>query len=384
MDTQSTPFSDETPYPELSDDPFAGLKPADPFAGLRASSIGPRHNPAPAPVRSKRERPKRERTRREPWRPSRGLVMGGGIALGLIALAVIGILLWPSISDIFSGSDAATEAPPPIAIDAPVTPAPPSVASAADIGAALSAAGFSDIAVSVNDGRAALAGTVDDEAQLAEVTSLVMGQDGITSLDNQILVQSSTTLSADQLTAAAEDALAAAGFARVTVTVDNGVATLGGFVPITALEDGFFAYSDRAAATVTRIDGIDSVVSQIGIKGNAVQLREQLTSLVDANPIVFESGSAALSPESAGTLDEVATAIISQPGLQVFVAGHTDTSGASEANEALARDRAGSVYQYLVQRGVPANRIFVVAYGELFPEAEDAAASRRIEFEVGG
>ena len=308
--------------------------------------------------------------------------MGSGVGLVALTLVALGILLWPSLQERFAADDAVADAP----VLADPAPDSPSAlpATSADIAAALAAAGFESVDVTVANGQATLTGTVADDATLAEMTSLVMAQEGVATLDNQVFVESSTALSPDELTAAAEDALAAAGFARVTVAVDSGVATLGGFVPITALENGFFTYVQRAEMTVTRIDGIDSVVSQIGIKGNAAQLRDQLASLTDANPIVFESGSAALTPESAAVLDEVATAIISQPGLQVFIAGHTDTVGASEANEALARGRAGSVYQYLVQRGVPANRMFVVAYGELFPDAEDDAASRRIEFEVGG
>lgn len=377
MEAHSRPFRDETPFPEVSDDPFAGLEPADPFAGLRATSTSPRHKVQHPERPTRAPRPARRGQR---WRPGRGLIIGGLAGLFAVVLAVLGILYWPSIQDWLAGDDATTEVPVAATEPAPAAPS----ASSTDVEAALSAGGFDQVSVSVVDGRATLTGTVPDEAALAEVTSLVIAQEGVSSLDNQVLVESSTGLSTEQLTLAAEDALAAAGFARVTVAVENGVATLGGFVPITALEDGFFGYVQRAEATVTRIDGIDSVVSQIGIKGNAAQLRAQLTASVEANPIVFESGSAALSPESAAVLDEVATAIIGQPGLQVFIAGHTDTAGASETNEALARGRAGAVYQYLAQRGVPANRMFVVAYGELFPDAEDDAASRRIEFEVGG
>lgn len=369
MDKKTTPFSDETPFPEVTDDPFDGLKPADPFAGLRASSTRPGAHHY-------------ERTPRSPWRPGRGLVIGGVVGLVVVGLIVAGIVFWPSLQDRLTGDTAATT-PTTTAQSAPTEPGP-AVPSVPDVQAALGAAGFTGVSVSVVDGRTVLTGTLESSEAASAAVAVVAAQPGVSEIDNQIVIDDLVGLTGQQLNAAAADALAAAGFARVTVSVENGVATLSGFVPITALEDGFFSYVRRAEETVTRIDGIDSVVSQIGIKGNALQLRDQLRSLTESNPIVFESGSAALTAESAGVLDEVATAIISQPGLQVFIAGHTDTVGSSEANESLARGRAESVYLYLAQRGVPANRMFVVAYGELFPDAENDAASRRIEFEVGG
>lgn len=370
MDDSPTPFEEDTPYPDVRDDPYAGLRPTDPFAGLRASSTGPRQ------------------TNVQPSRPvepdagsRRGGIVVAGLGLLIVAIVAMAFVLWPGLQDRLS--DGTDVSPTPSETTPEQTPGGGVIASAGDIETALAAAGHSGISVVVTDGLAILSGTVVDEQTSAAVAALVAQQPGIAGVDNQLQLPVDP-LTSDQLTAAAADALAAAGFARITVDVDSGVATLGGFVPIGALEDGFFAYVARAEQVVTRIDGIDSVVNQVGIKGNAAQLRNQLNELIEDTPIVFDSGSAALSAEAAGVLDEVATAIIGQPGLQVFIAGHTDTAGASETNEALARGRAGSVFQYLAQRGVPVNRMFVVAYGELFPDADDAAASRRIEFEVGG
>ena len=98
----------------------------------------------------------------------------------------------------------------------------------------------------------------------------------------------------------------------------------------------------------------------------------------------FALGSIELTSQSQQVLDQAAHIIQSQPGLQVIIAGHTDTAGSSESNQALSRQRAGAALDYLLTRGVPSYRLVAISYGELFPDQEATAEqNRRIEFEVG-
>ncbi|MDR9449989.1 MAG: OmpA family protein, partial [Acidimicrobiia bacterium] len=107
-------------------------------------------------------------------------------------------------------------------------------------------------------------------------------------------------------------------------------------------------------------------------------------TLLETAPVEFALGSSALTSESQAVLDQVALVIQAQPGLQIIIAGHTDAAGSNETNQALARDRAGTVLNYLLTRGVPPYRLMAVSYGELFPDQEASAEqNRRIEFEVG-
>jgi outer membrane protein OmpA-like peptidoglycan-associated protein len=154
-------------------------------------------------------------------------------------------------------------------------------------------------------------------------------------------------------------------------------------VPFAVLEDGFFAFVDDVRAIVESFGDAQTVVNRLRLRGNEQQLRAELQELLDATPIVFLSGSSDLTVESETAIEEAAKIILSQPGLQIFIAGHTDASGSAEANEQLARQRGGVVYGQLVALGVPANRLAVVSYGELFPGEGSSAADRRIEFEVG-
>ena len=104
-------------------------------------------------------------------------------------------------------------------------------------------------------------------------------------------------------------------------------------------------------------------------------------------PVEFASGQAGISSSVAATLDRAAAIILGHPGLRVLVAGHADPVGSASFNEDLSNRRAQAVVAYLVSRGVPANRLTVVAYGELFTADADRPAAelgsdRRVEFEV--
>jgi outer membrane protein OmpA-like peptidoglycan-associated protein len=99
----------------------------------------------------------------------------------------------------------------------------------------------------------------------------------------------------------------------------------------------------------------------------------------------FESGSAAITPDSYAVLDQVVKSLKAYPEVRVEVAGHTDNVGKDEYNLALSQRRADSVKQYLVNAGISADRLVARGYGETTPIASNAtpagrADNRRIEF----
>ena len=71
---------------------------------------------------------------------------------------------------------------------------------------------------------------------------------------------------------------------------------------------------------------------------------------------------AVIKPESADTLAHMAKALKDEPGLNVFIVGHTDNQGAVQTNLALSRKRAQAVVDALTTRyGIAAARL--PAYG---------------------
>lgn len=254
----------------------------------------------------------------------------------------------------------------------------------------LDAAGFATVAVTINGNLAVLSGTVASDGDVLAAADVVLGLPGVEKVDNRLEVGTPSDTAAVPVSvpvgesAGVAAALAEAGYEGITVVFDGNVAYLEGVVPFDVLEDGYFAFVDDVRSIVQEIGGEVSMVNRLRLRGDEQELRSQLQALLDETPIVFLSGSSDLTVESQAALDTAAKIILAQPGLQVFIAGHTDASGSAEANEQLARGRGSAVYGYLVSVGVPANRMAVVSYGELFPgQGASAADNRRIEFEVG-
>jgi outer membrane protein OmpA-like peptidoglycan-associated protein len=100
--------------------------------------------------------------------------------------------------------------------------------------------------------------------------------------------------------------------------------------------------------------------------------------------ITFDVNSSALKASFFDVLDSVNLVLKEYESTLVTVAGHTDSSGADDYNMTLSQQRAQTVAQYLQSRGVVAERLAAVGYGETRPvagndTAEGKARNRRVE-----
>jgi outer membrane protein OmpA-like peptidoglycan-associated protein len=103
--------------------------------------------------------------------------------------------------------------------------------------------------------------------------------------------------------------------------------------------------------------------------------------------VLFDFDKATLKPEARNQLAAVLQAVKDQPGVQILVAGHTDSVGSDAYNMGLSQRRADAVAAYLAQNGVPRQNIRTEAYGERQPVASNATAegraqNRRVEITV--
>jgi outer membrane protein OmpA-like peptidoglycan-associated protein len=103
------------------------------------------------------------------------------------------------------------------------------------------------------------------------------------------------------------------------------------------------------------------------------------------NNIFFEFNKTTLLPESYPELDKVAEFMLSQDIELIEISGHTDSDGSESYNQKLSDGRAKSVVEYLISKGIHANSMKAVGYGELKPidtNSSDAgkAKNRRVEF----
>lgn len=104
--------------------------------------------------------------------------------------------------------------------------------------------------------------------------------------------------------------------------------------------------------------------------------------------ILFDFNKAEIKPESGDTLGEIAKLLKDNPGLKLYVVGHTDAVGAMQYNKDLSEKRAQSVVQWLAGRhGIAAERLVPAGVGPLAPVASNAteegrAKNRRVELVV--
>jgi peptidoglycan-associated lipoprotein len=91
----------------------------------------------------------------------------------------------------------------------------------------------------------------------------------------------------------------------------------------------------------------------------------------------FDFDRYSLRPEATRVLDEAVRALADNPELKIEVEGHTCNIGTAEYNLALGERRAQSVREYLTSRGVGADRLKTVSYGEERPKYDNAREETR-------
>jgi len=104
--------------------------------------------------------------------------------------------------------------------------------------------------------------------------------------------------------------------------------------------------------------------------------------------VLFKTGAYELQPGAMVQLNQVADALVkNSPDSKIVVEGHTDSQGSAATNKDLSQKRADAVAQYLVGRGIAADRVTAAGIGQDRPVAdnnsiEGRAQNRRVEIVV--
>jgi outer membrane protein OmpA-like peptidoglycan-associated protein len=93
--------------------------------------------------------------------------------------------------------------------------------------------------------------------------------------------------------------------------------------------------------------------------------------------ILFDSGKSVLKPGAKKMLQRIADQLKSDSTVKIAVEGHTDNVGKEAANQALSEKRAGAVRDFLVNGGIPADRVSAAGLGEKAPIATNKTAAGR-------
>ncbi len=149
---------------------------------------------------------------------------------------------------------------------------------------------------------------------------------------------------------------------------------------------GFFADAENYLAENQQMSTVNKQLNEV-IERDLYVVPLEIGQSIRLNNIFFEFAKATLTDESSHELDRILPYFKKFPHLRIEISGHTDAIGSDEANQKLSEDRANSVREYLIKKGVRIDKIEAVGYGETIPVAtnetdEGRQLNRRVEFTV--
>ncbi len=334
----------------------------------------------------------------------------GDVAFGAMAgVAVLAAIL--AALFVFFGFGSPAEVSTDKVIETPpvTEPEPEPEVSGPDlpaIASLLNNEGFEGLELSADGNVVTATGEVADEAARASVLSLIQGQPNVDEVidrltvaevevgaaaadveasDEQIVLRG--TVPSEAAAQALRD-LAAENYSADQIT--DGLEVLEGADPATVTLSGSVTNSTLGGALqsgIAGLSGFSEADDQLAIEADA---SEEINAILELEPILFQSSTAIILPESQSTIDEAIRILNLFPDANVEIGGHTDSLGPDEANRVLSQTRAEAVLAALRDGGV-SNQLSAVGYGESqlkFPDdkgdtpdkVEARQANRRIEF----
>ncbi|MCB0686074.1 MAG: OmpA family protein, partial [Saprospiraceae bacterium] len=112
---------------------------------------------------------------------------------------------------------------------------------------------------------------------------------------------------------------------------------------------------------------------------------ETIPEPIVLNNVFFATGSAALLDKSTYELNKLVGLLNESPDMKIQIRGHTDDVGNDDDNQILSEARAKAIYNYLLDKGIKAEQMTYVGFGENIPIADNQTPegrqkNRRTEF----
>lgn len=156
---------------------------------------------------------------------------------------------------------------------------------------------------------------------------------------------------------------------------------------IRATADKFFAVSESLM--------LDSLVKEgyKEIHKDLYLVPIEIGQVVRLNNVFFDFDKWDLRPESFIELDRVVKLLKENPSIEIEMSAHTDSHGSDDYNFKLSDERARSVREYILSKGIAPSRIVSQGYGETKPvvpntnpdgtdNPENRQLNRRVEFKI--
>lgn len=105
-----------------------------------------------------------------------------------------------------------------------------------------------------------------------------------------------------------------------------------------------------------------------------------LTKPVTMDNVFYEFGKWNLTSESTASLDALVQLLNDNPNITIELSAHTDMVGNAAMNKTLSEKRAQAVVDYLISKGIAADRLTPVGYGKEKPVVADQALAKKYSF----
>jgi len=118
-----------------------------------------------------------------------------------------------------------------------------------------------------------------------------------------------------------------------------------------------------------------------------VRVGEGIKLVLGENAVRFDFNKSTLTTQAKANLDKLVKVFTEYPDTNIVIYGYTDNKGAADYNLKLSQDRATSVKNYLIKKGLVATRFTVTGLGIADPIAsndtdEGRSKNRRVEFAI--
>ena len=150
-------------------------------------------------------------------------------------------------------------------------------------------------------------------------------------------------------------------------------------------KDGVLDKDDKCPKEPETINGYkdedgcpDSGPSKVKIERGQIVILEK---------VYFEKAKVRIDAKSYNLLDQVALTIKAHADFKIRIEGYTDSQGKVDTNIKLSQSRADAVREYLISRGIAADRLSAAGYGSAQPISDNKSAAgreanRRVEFHI--
>jgi peptidoglycan-associated lipoprotein len=116
---------------------------------------------------------------------------------------------------------------------------------------------------------------------------------------------------------------------------------------------------------------LKELVTNITLDTMLVLDKIELNKIFVLENIYYEYNEYFITPVAAKELNKLAQILTDNPEIRIELSSHTDSVASVEYNQELSQKRAESAVNYLIQRGISADRMIAKGYGELKPIARN-------------